>query len=70
MPSCKTCIFNSKCKILQTYIEATQGFLKITKEWGFDIKIDEPDTLAKGCPEYASVLGISQSSSEQDAELV
>ena len=56
--SCKSCIHADKCKILQTWIEGTGSFLKITKEWGFDIKIETPDLLAKGCDDYTSPMDL------------
>lgn len=59
--SCKSCIHADKCKILQTWIEGNGAFLKITKEWGFDIKIEQPDKLADGCDQYTSPIDLMKS---------
>ncbi len=60
--SCKSCVHADKCKILQTYIEGVGSFLKITKEWGFEIEgLDKFDELAQHCPEYISPRDLMKS---------
>ena len=59
--TCLTCIFNSKCKILQTKIDSDKAFMQITKDWGFDMTmpLEESQKIARYCPEYTSIHAIA-----------